>query len=148
MHIKDIIIWHIKESIHEKNGAYSLLNAAGFQFMAALSKQPSVQQTFRRCHTKLFSSWYSHSTKMTTWLHRNSPSWFESRTAHMGPWWRKCNLVEEIRFRRLDPTARLSSRHSTFVWTLIGSSGWWIVFGIEYNWRKTQNNNSARVVFS
>lgn len=48
--------------------------------------------------------------------------WPESRSAGMGPWWRKCNSVEKIRFRLLDPVAKLSSWRYTSVWTLIGSS--------------------------
>lgn len=49
--------------------------------------------------------------------------WPVSRSAGMGPWWRKCNSVEEIGFRLLNPEAKLSSRRCTSVWTLIGSCG-------------------------
>lgn len=70
------------------------------------------------------------------WLHKTCLSWSGSRAASMGPWWRKCNLVEEIWFRLLDPAAKLSSWRCTSVWTLIGSSGSGIVFGIEHSWGK------------
>lgn len=63
------------------------------------------------------------------WLHKKLPLVVREQGSRHGAgggpcvcgcqWWRKCNLVEEIRFRLLD----LSSRRSTSVWALIGSSG-------------------------
>lgn len=53
--------------------------------------------------------------------------------------------VEEIRFRPLDPAAKLSSWHCTSVWTLIDSSGSGIVLGTEHGWGKKHNNKSSMV---
>lgn len=62
--------------------------------------------------------------------------WPESRSAGTGPWWRKCNSAEEIRFRLLDPVAKLSSWRYTSVWTLIGSSCSGTVLETEHGWGK------------
>jgi len=51
----------------------------------------------------------------------------------MGLRWRKCNSVEEIGFRLLDPAAKLSSQRCTSVWTLIGFSGSGKALRIEHS---------------
>lgn len=58
--------------------------------------------------------------------------WAECRWTGMEPWWWKCYFVEEIRFSRSTPQAKLSSWRDTSVWTLIGFSGYQKPISLNY----------------
>lgn len=151
MHIKDVIVWHIKYQMALL--LIKTLHAFYFWQPHLHSRQQHGDNTHTHTHKMKTRCCPLRSCRIIRLQKRQVITqklpallWPVNRSAGMGPWWRKCNSVEEIGFRLLNPEAKLSSRRCTSVWTLIGSCGSRIAQ--QRGGGQKQNNNKLSVALS
>lgn len=141
-HIKDMITWHLKNQMGLRHFSSLKCCSLTIFWQACLHSHQSDQVTAQPLtHIVFLLVMWSYSTAVTTCNYAKAVQYrglHKRRSAGMRPWWRKCNSVEEIRFRLLDPAAKLSPQRYTSVWTIIGSSGSAMILGTEHGWGKNR----------